>query len=491
MFELLDIASVICALITLYAVGRWAFSKKKYPPGPWGFPVLGHLPLLGASPEITYLKWWQSYGDVFRIRFGSWNCIVINGYEAIKDASERADDVFSGRPNFVSSIALKEAYGGLGSISFADFSPKYRQLRKLTATALKNYMNTCDYSPEDLFVDEAGKLLQFIDDLPFPICDDVEIAVENVVYQMLYGKGKESEIKSHVKLIVEASAAFVKFVSAGSIVDVVPWLKYIMKGKVEDFKKAALATDWITRAKIKEHKETFQKGQTRDILDALCALSKDLPETETADSISSQLLMYQATAIQGAGFETMSRTLQLLLLYMAAYPELQKRVQKEVDDVIGSKTVSCNDRSNLPYLDATIQEVMRKTTIVPFAIPHCTTADTKLRGYDIDKGTVVFFNLHSVANEKSFWGDPENFRPERFLNDNGKLDATKSSHVMPFGAGRRRCIGEVLAKMNLFITFTSMMQRYSFIYPEASHLQASLGHSPTLEQYKLIVQRRS
>ncbi|XP_053381162.1 cytochrome P450 1A1-like [Mercenaria mercenaria] len=469
MLDITNFVSLLIALLTMFWIAMRAkiFSKKRYPPGPWGIPLLGHLHLLGDNPERKYLQWWQRYGDVVKIRFGSWNAIVVNGYDTIKDVAERKDDVFSGRPNFVTQVVLREAFGGIEALTFVNFSPKYLQLRKRTATALRSYLSKCEYCPEDLFREEAEKLteklLRYPSDDAVSVVSDVELAVVSVLYQMLYGKGKESEIAPHLNSIVETTATFNKFVGSGNIFDVIPWLQYVMKGKVEQFKEAVLSTDWITKAKIEEHRLSFQKGQTRDVLDALCDLSADLPSCESVDSVSSLHLMYQVAALQGAGFDTTSRTILFIILYLIAYPDVQERVQKEVDDVLGSsKIVKWKDRDTLPYLNATIYEVMRKTTVVPFAIPHYTLNDTELRGYDIDKDTVVFLNLHSVANEKSFWGDPENFRPERLLDEDGMLDAEKCSHIMTFSAGRRRCVGDVIAKMNIFILITTLMQRCSF-----------------------------
>jgi hypothetical protein len=83
--------------------------NKTYPDGPFGFPIIGHLPLFGNYPPKTFMKWWNSYGDVFSIRLGSWNAIVVNGYNAVKAAAEHPDDVFSGRPNFFLWIFTEKA----------------------------------------------------------------------------------------------------------------------------------------------------------------------------------------------------------------------------------------------------------------------------------------------------------------------------------------------------------------------------------------------
>ncbi|XP_060576044.1 cytochrome P450 1A1-like [Ruditapes philippinarum] len=494
-----SVSGILLGFITLSLAAWWAkwFNKKRYPPGPWGFPIFGHLPLLSNKPEQKYSKWRQKYGDIFSIRFGSWNTIIVNGYEAIKDAAERKDDVFSGRPEFATEIAIREAFDGLESLSFCNFSPKYLQLRKRTTMAMRKYTKNCDYSPNELFRDEAEKLaeklLRYQTDEPVSINLDIQLTVISAIYQMLFGRGKEDEIKPHLNLIIESTETFNKFASSGNLVDVIPWLRYFFKAEVDKVKEAMTATDWITKSKISEHRISFQDGQTRDILDALCDLSSDLPDQDSSGNISATLLQFQISTLQVAGFDTTSNTLMFIILYLIMFPDVQKRAQEEVDKELGSnRNISGNDQANLPYVMATILEVLRKTSIVPFAIPHITLHDTKLQGYDIDKDTVVFFNLHSVANDESYWGDPENFRPERLLDDSGKLDKEKCSHIMAFGAGRRQCPGETMAKMNIFIVIVTLLQRYSLQKADGSDLDLDpiWGLILSPKPFKVIVKRR-
>ena len=98
LYELLILLALF--LIIIYILKKNAFKTKRYPPSPWGFPIVGHLPLLGRYPPAKFKKWREIYGDVYQIRMGAWNAVVINGYPAIKDAMERPDDAFSSRPKF-------------------------------------------------------------------------------------------------------------------------------------------------------------------------------------------------------------------------------------------------------------------------------------------------------------------------------------------------------------------------------------------------------
>ena len=145
-------------------------------------------------------------------------------------------------------------------------------------------------------------------------------------------------------------------------------------------------------------------------------------------------------------------------------PYAQRNVQSELDKVIGnSRKVKLTDRKHLHQTQATILEGMRLSSIVPLSLPRSATMDTEINGYTIDKDTVVIVNLHSANHDESLWEDPESFKPERHLDDDGEF--MKRPPVVPFGLGRRRCVGEFLAKDEVFLLFSNMLQRLTFIKP--------------------------
>jgi cytochrome P450 len=325
------------------------------------------------------------------------------------------------------------------------------------------------------------------------LASHVELAVESMVYQMFYGKGKEEEIEANVKEVVDAMSYINKFLNADNSVNFMPWLLYLKQGKIEEFKQAILATDKVTKLKAEERIATFEQGQVRDMVDALLAFSNEMPEEENAESFPRAYLIHQRVAFQTAIFDPVCRTILFIILYLTKYPEVQECVNTEISDVIGNdKAVGYKDRDNLPYLHAVILEVMRITSLVPTALPHSALHDTKLRGYDIDKDTMVFFNLHSVSHDKLFWGDPESFRPERLLNEQGHVDKEKCFRILYFGAGRRRCMGEMMAKILVFITTATLLQRCSFKKAEGCDLDTEpiRGAVYGPKQFKVIVQSK-
>jgi methyl farnesoate epoxidase/farnesoate epoxidase len=195
-----------------------------------------------------------------------------------------------------------------------------------------------------------------------------------------------------------------------------------------------------------------------------------------------------------AGSETTANTLEFALMYVTLCPRVQKNVQNEIDEVIGSQRLPCTtDRQRMPYTQATILEAQRMCNVIPL-VHRVATRDTHLGPYRIKKSDVLVVNMHSVHKNERVWGDPELFRPERFLDENGNL-TNNLSHLIPFGMGKRVCMGEMLAKHTLFTYFTSVLQRYSFHVPperEAPNLQPTgKGFTISPEPYTVLAKPRN
>lgn len=159
-------------------------------------------------------------------------------------------------------------------------------------------------------------------------------------------------------------------------------------------------------------------------------------------------------------------TFAFLIQRFLLQPEALVKMQMEIDDVVGAgRLPELDDRINLPYTEACIREIMRFETLVPSSIPHKAVRDTKISGYDIPMGTSALPGLFAFHNEKELWGDPEIFRPERFIGPNGKLDL-KLDISLPFGAGKRLCAGETFARNTLFLFISAFFQNFNISLPK-------------------------
>ncbi|KTF73213.1 hypothetical protein cypCar_00048097 [Cyprinus carpio] len=205
-------------------------------------------------------------------------------------------------------------------------------------------------------------------------------------------------------------------------------------------------------------------------------------------------LMVSVTNLFVAGTDTTGTTLRWGLMLMAKYPHIQDRVQEEIDRVIGGRQPVVEDRKKLPYTDAVIHETQRLANIVPLNLPHMTSCDVTFNGYFIKKGTTVVPLLTSVLKDPSEWEKPNSFYPEHFLNEKGQF--VKRDAFMPFSAGRRVCLGESLARMELFLFFTSLLQSYRFTTPpgvsgDELDLKGVVGITLNPSPHKLCAIRRS
>lgn len=173
------------------------------------------------------------------------------------------------------------------------------------------------------------------------------------------------------------------------------------------------------------------------------------------------------------------------------YPDIQKKLQDEVDKVVDrSRLATMDDQSRLPYVMAFIQEVMRFTSFVPVTIPHSTTTDTSINGYPIPKGTVIFINQWSLNHDPTKWDQPEIFNPKRFLDDNGELNKDLASNVLIFSMGKRRCIGEELSKIQLFLFTTILVHQCNFAAEKPPTMDYQYGLTLKPNPFRISVMLR-
>lgn len=209
--------------------------RKNYPKGPVGLTIVGHLPFYGSYPPKTFFRWWQQYGDVFSIKLGSWNAVVVNGFSAIKEVTHHSKDAFSGRPNFVSMEILTERIGE-ETFAFGNFTPAYVKQQKMAAKALRLFTSGRPETVEEIVSSEAST---FVDQIlkqcgitPGCVEFNVQTLTLRFTYQLLYGRGEDADIDRHVKAMAECLREFDEFTGSGSAIDVMPWLKYVMPWKI-------------------------------------------------------------------------------------------------------------------------------------------------------------------------------------------------------------------------------------------------------------------
>ncbi|KIL63063.1 hypothetical protein M378DRAFT_164944 [Amanita muscaria Koide BX008] len=145
---------------------------------------------------------------------------------------------------------------------------------------------------------------------------------------------------------------------------------------------------------------------------------------------------------------------------MTVHPVEQQRAQQEIDQVIGSDRLpTFADRSSLPYVEALYREVLRWRPIAPLSVAHATDVDDVYKGYYIPKGSMVFANVWAISRDETKYPEPEEFRPERFFNEDGSLNDDAIGYV--FGFGRRICPGQHMADLVVWLMITSVLAMFN------------------------------
>ena len=182
-----------------------------------------------------------------------------------------------------------------------------------------------------------------------------------------------------------------------------------------------------------------------------------------------------------AGVTTVVHHLQWGLIFMAHHPNVQKKMQFEIDATIGERPAHCNDRRRMRYTDALLCEVLRFSASIR-VIMHRVTDECELNGYRIPQNTVALINLYSVHRDPTIWPSPDRFDPEsNFLGDKPELTAAvettaegseerrplvRTEYLIPFGLGKHQCIGEALARQELFLFFVAILQKFTVSAPD-------------------------
>jgi len=244
---------------------------------------------------------------------------------------------------------------------------------------------------------------------------------------------------------------------------------------------------------VKECKENFAEEYDQNFFDKYIRRLKEesaseyKSEIEITSSFSDDQLTLVGVDFLFPSASANSITLSLLIRELMQRPEIQERIQQEIDMVVGrGRLPTLNDRERLPYLEASLREIMRYITIVPLGLPHRAQVDTMFEGYFIPKDTMISVNLMDYHMDREIWGDPENFRPERFLDHHGKLDLKKDVSL-PFGAGKRLCAGETFSRQTVFLMAAGLMQNFTFkMYDSVPKLIPGLITMPENFQVKFF-----
>ncbi|KAM5164330.1 cytochrome P450 2K4-like isoform 2-T2 [Mantella aurantiaca] len=387
-----------------------------FPPGPTPLPIIGNMHIMDLNrPYKTFLELAKKYGSVFSVQIGTQKMVILCGYETVKDALINHAEEFSERPHIPIFKDITKGYG-------------------------KPFENTII----------------------------MNAAVANIIVSILLGHRFNYEDPVFLRLmnLINENVRLVgspMITLYNSFFSVMRWLPGNHKTVNENNDEMR---QFITETFTK-YKDHLDANDQRNLIDVFLVKQQE-EKLESSKYFHNENLKSLIGNLFAAGMGTTSTTLRWGILLMIKYPEIQKNVQDEIDKVIGSAVPQTEHRKQMPYTDAVIHEIQRFANIIPTNIAHATTQDVTLKGYFLPKGTYVIPLLASVLRDESHFEKPDEFYPQHFLDSKGNF--LRKDAFLPFSAGKRSCAGENLAKMELFLFFTTLLQNFTLQAPRGTKL---------------------
>ncbi|XP_068448932.1 cytochrome P450 2J4-like [Clinocottus analis] len=463
-------------------------APPNFPPGPWALPFIGDL--LRMNPTRFHLQIGEfaaQYGDIFSLQLFGERIVMLNGYKFVREALVLKGEDYVDRPSMPLFDALNSSKGLVMSNGH-----QWKAQRRFAIRTLRNFgvgkrslelsiQQECQYLTE-AFALQQGK--------PFDAQPPINQAVSNIICCLVFGDRFDYSDKQHQFILQTFTELFDLQGGIWALVyNVAPWLMTRLPGPHQRIFSLTQTILDFTQVKIGEHRESLDASSPRDYIDCFLA---EMGEKEDKDPGSDLKNLCHCTMdLFGAGTESTTTTLHWGLLYMICYPHIQARVQAEIDSVVGSsKQPSMSDKEQMPYTDAVLHEIQRMANIFPLNFVRIAGKDTTLDKYTLPKGTIIMPTLTSVLRDESMWETPHTFNPQHFLDQDDKF--RKREAFLPFSAGKRMCLGEPLARMELFLFFTSLLQRFSFSSPagEQPSLEFKLGTTLCPKPYRLCAAPR-
>ncbi|KAE9405244.1 cytochrome P450 [Gymnopus androsaceus JB14] len=441
--------------------------RNPLPPGPWSFPLIGNTQCLISSPTwITYTEWYQKYNsDIVHVNIAGKPVIILNTLEAARELLERKSGIYSSRPQ---ATMLNDLIGWSWAFSMMPYGREWKACRRLFTTMFNPSIRS-QHEPQEL---RATRIfLLRLHETPEDYATLLRKMAGSAILSVAYGFDIEAAQDSvYTKNAQRASDGFIAASMPGTfLVDSFSWLKYVPSWfPGAGFQRQARI--WKDDMEISLHapfdstkSSIIEGGHVMPCFVSRCLekLGGDLDSNVKMDK--EWLIKQTAGTMYIAGTDTTVAALLTFFLAMVKWPEYQRKAQKELDRVIGSERLpDFDDRENLPYIQAIVNEILRWQPVTPLALARISTEDNIYNGYHIPKNATVIPNVWAMFHDEKNFVDPYTFNPDRYIRaTDGQLNFEVLEPTAGFGFGRRTCPASHMALSAIWITIASVLAVYN------------------------------
>ncbi|KAG1772927.1 cytochrome P450 [Suillus placidus] len=395
--------------------------------------------------------WIDEYGPLITIRSKFERTVIIGRYKAAVEIMENQGKLLADRPR---QIAAGEMFTGGMSIAFVPFGDRFRRMRRALHSHLQPKAAEA-YQP--LLMSHAKSIVLDVLDNPQNIQHHVITYVATTIMKVAYGKNTPTHATDpsvvEMRQIVKQFTAIIR--PGAYLVDSIPWLKYLpwygrdLKLAFERFKILHINQLEYVKEQMQSN-EDISPSFTRYMLEN--SQSYGLTETEMA---------FLAGAFFGGSDSRRKTSASICTVLMAAacFPEEQAKVEAELDAVIGRhRAPTFADQGSLPRLQAFISEALRWRPVSSDGLAHRTIKDVIWENYCIPAGTTVLGNHWSISRDPDVYPEPDAFKPQRWIDEQGDLRDDLKFFV--YGFGRRVCPGQHVANRSVYIAVLLVLWAY-------------------------------
>ncbi|OAX36487.1 cytochrome P450 [Rhizopogon vinicolor AM-OR11-026] len=457
MLYLATSAFVLVSLI--WGRKRWENrSRPPLPPGPPSLPLLGSILSLGdpARPWLSFNALRSTYGDLIYARLLTKPVVVVNSEEIARDLFEFRSTIYSDRPQSIVYEPFAVDFG----IPLFPYGDRWRLHRRIFHQQFRQAAIPTYHA--ELLRSAHKMLFSFLQD-PHHYTSHIQMFTSSFILSIVYDYQPKSENDRIVRLALRFMELAVAAVGPGAtmVMETFPFLLQLpvwFPGAT--FKRASVeclkAGHDAKEIPFQYVTDRMSNGQMLPCLVADTMNRMNGFENKVIENAVKEAACIAFTATN----ETTVGTILVFLLAMVLHPEVQAKAQADIDRVVGKDRLpDFNDRPALPYVEAILRETLRWHPVLPMGVPHSTTTSDIYNGYFIPEGVMVIANTWAMTHDAQKYPNPDEFKPERFLHEDGSL--TSDTMPLGFGWGRRICVGQHLADAALWIMITSFLATFS------------------------------
>lgn len=445
----------VLILILLSILVLLHYGKRK-PPGPPHLPLLGSLPFLTTKRGLLDWVLDKQVTDhpMTTVWMGPTPFHIINCLQLAKQLFDRED--FSDRkvPDWI--VPLRFSDGALGIIN--NSGTRWSAQRRFSLKTLKDF-GLGRRSMEDSIHAEVSEMIEkcFSSNGDIVLGADFNVPIINVLWQIVASARFDLENPKDAEMMNIVGEIFENGFKTDFFPLFLAKLLPSMSGLGRMTEVCHVLKEFLGDI-IKDHENELDPNNPKDFIDVYLVEAR-----KNSDVYNPSELINCIWDFFLAGTETSSTTLKWAILFLTKHQDVQDRCRREIHDLVGSSRVSAADLPSLSYVQATIAEVQRLSRVAPLSLPHVTTAPTRVGQFSFPEKSVFFTNISFIQTDPAHWDRPTDFWPDRFLSTDGRF--SRSERLVPFGLGRRYCMGEQLARNEIFIFLADLLQQRRFLPP--------------------------